>query len=126
MDPPFLNHGAFSFLLRHHGNSHARKLTAAMAMPTPKSTPARTRFEPPSPKAKVRPETTIATRESPRAMVLVKACCKTVTAFSQGEFAWPNARAANVSATSSNARPRIEAKDRQTHKENFFIKSWPS
>ena len=32
-----------------------------MAMPTPKSTPARTRFEPPSPNAKVRPETTIAT-----------------------------------------------------------------
>jgi hypothetical protein len=39
------------------------------------------------PKAKVNPETTIATRERPRAIVLVKACCKTPTAFSQGEFA---------------------------------------
>jgi len=50
------------------------EFTAAMAMPTPKSTPARTRFEPPSPKANVSPDTTIATSESPRAMVLVKAC----------------------------------------------------
>ena len=55
-------------------------------MPTPKSTPARTRFEPPSPKAKVSPATTIATSERPRAMVLVNACCKTLTAFSQGEL----------------------------------------
>jgi len=32
-----------------HGKSQAMKLTAAMAMPTPKRTPASTRFEPPSP-----------------------------------------------------------------------------
>src|SRR6266478_243104 len=78
-----------------HGKSHAMKLTAAMAMPTPKRTPASTRFEPPSPKAKVRPETTIATKERPRAIVLVNACCRTLTAFSQGEAPWAKAGAAN-------------------------------
>lgn len=67
------------------GKSHARKLTAAMAMPTPKSTPARIRFEPPSPKANVKPATTIETSESPRAMVVVNACINTLTAFSHGE-----------------------------------------
>jgi predicted dithiol-disulfide oxidoreductase (DUF899 family) len=36
------------------------------------------RFEPPSPNAKVRPATTIATSESPRAIVLVNACCRTL------------------------------------------------
>src|SRR2546430_7994192 len=78
-----------------HGKSHAMKLTAAMAMPTPKRTPASTRFEPPSPKAKVRPETTIATKDRPRAMVLVNACCRTLTAFSQGEAPWAKAGAAS-------------------------------
>lgn len=56
-----------------------------MAMPTPKRTPAKMRLEPPSPKAKVRPATTMATRDRPRAMVEVNACCNTLTAFSQGE-----------------------------------------
>ena len=37
------------------GKSHDRKFPAAMATPTPKSTPPSTRFEPPSPKAKVSP-----------------------------------------------------------------------
>src|SRR5580700_10625209 len=69
-----------------HGKSQAMKFTAAIAIPTPKRTPARTRFEPPSPNAKVRPDTTIATRESPRAIVLVKACWRTPTAFSHGEL----------------------------------------
>src|SRR6266446_5862728 len=78
-----------------HGKSQAMKLTAAVATPTPKRTPASTRFEPPSPKAKVRPDTTIATRERPRAMVLVNACCRTLTAFSQGEAPWAKAGAAN-------------------------------
>ena len=54
---------------------------------SPCSTPASTRFEPPSPKAKVSPATTIATKDSPRAIVLVNACCRTLTAFSQGD--WP-------------------------------------
>src|SRR4029077_18661377 len=80
----------------------AMKLTAAMAMPTPKRTPASTRFEPPSPKAKVRPDTTIATNERPRAMVLVNACCRTPTAFSTGEAPWAKAGAANT-------RPRAAA-----------------
>jgi hypothetical protein len=56
-----------------------------MAMPTPKRTPARTRFDPPSPKAKVNPATTIETSDNPRAMVVVNACIKTLTAFSHGE-----------------------------------------
>jgi len=47
------------------------------------------------PKAKVNPETTMATRESPRAIVLVKACCRTLTAFSHGELACANAGAAS-------------------------------
>src|SRR5260370_9651114 len=64
-----------------------------MAMPTQKRTPASTRFEPPSPKAKVRPDTTIATKERPRAIVLVNACCRTPTAFSQGEAPWAKAGA---------------------------------
>src|SRR5205823_6437780 len=71
------------------------KLPAAIATAPPKRTPASTRFEPPSPKAKVRPDTTIATRERPRAMVLVNACCRTLTAFSQGEAPWAKAGAAN-------------------------------
>ena len=69
------------------GKSQDRKFAAAMAIPTPKSTLASTRFEAPSPKAKVSPATTIATRDSPRAIVLVNACCRRLTAFSQGD--WP-------------------------------------
>src|ERR1700683_1212626 len=75
------------------GKSQARKLTAAMAIPTPKSTPARTRFEPPSPKAKVSPATTMETSESPRAMVVVNAVIKTLTAFSHCEPPPPCANA---------------------------------
>src|SRR6202167_3479519 len=82
------------------GNFQDRKFTAAIAMPTPKRTPASTRFEPPSPKAKVRPATTIATSERPRAMVLVKAVIRTLTAFSQGE-----APCANPGAAKSNVKP---------------------
>ena len=69
-----------------------------MAIPTPKSTPARTRFEPPSPNAKVKPATTIETSESPRAIVVVNACIKTLTAFSQGDapVAWANAAVAKT------------------------------
>lgn len=69
----------------NHGNSQAMKLTAAMAIPTPNSTPARIRFDPPSPKAKVKPATTMDTSERPRAIVVVNACINTLTAFSQGE-----------------------------------------
>src|SRR6202034_4698111 len=80
------------------GKSQARKLTAAIAIPTPKRTPAKTRLDPPPPKAKVNPATTIATSERPRAMVLVKAVSRTLTAFSQGELpvACANAGAARI------------------------------
>src|SRR6202050_817454 len=89
------------------GKSHDRKFTAAMAIPTPKSTPASTRFEPPSPKANVRPATTMATSERPRAMVLVKAVIRTLTAFSQGE-----APCANAGAAKSNVKPRVTRGER--------------
>src|ERR1700722_185964 len=90
------------------GNSHAMKFTAAMAMPTPKSTPASTRFEPPSPKAKVRPDTTIATSESPRAMVLVNAVWSTLTAFSHGEVpVW-----AKTGAATRSVRPMVTRGER--------------
>ncbi len=42
-------------MLQVPGKSQDRKFTAAMAIPAPKSTPASTRFDPPSPKAKVSP-----------------------------------------------------------------------
>jgi hypothetical protein len=49
-------------------------------------------------KAKVKPETTMATSDSPRAMVLVKACCRTLPAFSHGELACAKAGAATSRA----------------------------
>jgi hypothetical protein len=53
-----------------------------------------------SSKAKVRPATTMATSERPRAMVLVNAVIKTLTAFSQGEApACANAGAATTRPT---------------------------
>jgi hypothetical protein len=70
----------------HPGKSRERKFTAAIAIPTPNRTPARFRFEPPSPNANVSPATTIATKLNPRAIVLVNAVCNTFTAFSHGEF----------------------------------------
>jgi hypothetical protein len=86
------------------------KFTAAMAIPTPKRTPASTRFEPPSPNAKVRPETTMATSERPRAMVLVNEVCRTLTALSQGELpCWAAAGPARRSA-----RP-IVTRDERRH-----------
>src|SRR5579872_6042340 len=87
------------------GNSQARKFTAAIAMPTPKRTPASTLFEPPSPKANVKPETTIATRDNPRAMVLVNAVSSTLTAFSQGELpACAKAGAARIKPVAATSR----------------------
>src|SRR5437016_13249657 len=59
--------------------------------------------------AKVSPETTIATSESPRAMVLGNACCSTLTAFSQGELpVCANAGAARHRATSEERTARVE------------------
>src|SRR5580700_1949253 len=103
------------------GNSHARKFTAAIAIPTPKRTPANTRFEPPSPKAKVRPATTMATRDRPRAIVLVKACCNTLTAFSQGEApAWAKPGAARSNVVNEARSTRVEPQPR-TRFQSFFI-----
>src|SRR5277367_3232582 len=96
------------------GKSHVRKFTAAIAIPTPNRTPASTRFEPPSPNAKVRPATTMATSERPRAMVLVKACCRTLTAFSQGEAPWAKPGAASASAAREARVTRTENQQRRT------------
>src|ERR1700691_3352794 len=104
-----------SCVIQLPGKSQARKFTAAMAMPTPKSTPASTRFEPPSPKAKVRPATTMATSERPRAMVLVKAVIKTLTAFSQGEVPCANAGAAR-----SSVKPRVTRGERSQEVRRYF------
>src|SRR6266436_1374104 len=78
------------------GKSQDRKFTAAMAIPAPKSTPPSTRFEAPSPKAKVSPATTIATKDSPRAIVLVNARRRTLTAFSQADSPLTCANAADA------------------------------
>jgi len=75
-------------------------------MPTPKRTPASTRFEPLSPKAKVRLDTTIATKERPRAIVLVNACCRTLTAFSQGEATLGEGRCGQQQAQSGSGQCR--------------------
>src|SRR5580704_8088738 len=104
------------------GKSHARKFTAAMAIPTPKSTPASTRFDPPSPKAKVSRVTTIATSERPRAMVLVKAVSKTLTAFSQGELPpCANTGAARNRATVEARTARVERSRQETIFQRLFM-----
>src|ERR1700688_2573488 len=94
-----------------------------MAMPTPKSTPASTRFEPPSPNAKVSPATTMETSERPRAIVVVNACIKTLTAFSQGEP--PAACAHAVVARTRDEENAMNAgrSQRETNllRKNFFI-----
>src|SRR5438128_1295578 len=79
-------------------NSQLMKLTAVTAMPTPKTIPAIRRLEPPSPKAKARPPTTIAMRLRALAIVVVKLVRNTVTAFSQG----PDCAKLGVVATSTN------------------------
>src|SRR5579864_2046629 len=66
------------------GKSQERKLTAAIAMPMPKTIPANMRLFPPSPKANIKPPTTMATRLRPFAIGPVKAFCSCCTAFSQG------------------------------------------
>jgi len=99
------------------GKSQDRKFAVAMAIPTPKSTPASTRFEPPSPKAKVSPATTIATKDSPRAIVLVNACCRTLTAFSQGD--WPLTCANAPDARIRDGENATEA-DRNQRETDFF------
>src|SRR5487761_1757162 len=99
------------------------KLTAAMAMPTPNSTPARIRFDPPSPKAKVKPATTMETSDRPRAMVVVNACIKTLTAFSQGEppADWANAADARISEQENVTNAGRSQRETNMFRKNFFI-----
>src|SRR3989442_1011943 len=108
---------------KNQGKSQARKLTAAMAIPTPKSTPASTRFEPPSPKAKVRPATTMETSERPRAIVVVNACIKTLTAFSHGEppAAWANAADARISEKENVTNAGRAQRETNLFRRIFFI-----
>src|SRR5437773_661420 len=121
---PGYRHGSvlpFFGSIHYPGKSQAMKFTAAMAMPTPNRTPARTRFEPPSPNAKVKPASTIATRERPRAMVLVNACMRTLTAFSQGEPVCANPGAARIKAAARTARFRLMCLSREAVRESLFI-----
>src|SRR5207302_11356528 len=90
-----------------------------MAIPTPNKTPARILLEPPSPKAKVSPATTIATSDSPRAIVLVNACWSTLTAFSQGD--WP-AACANAAAARIRDEQNTTEADRSQPGTDFFRK----
>src|SRR5580658_10134077 len=111
-----------SCVIQLPGKSQARKFTAAIAMPTPNSTPASTRFEPPSPKANVRPATTMATSERPRAMVLVNAVMRTLTAFSHGELPpCANAGAARNRATVEARTARVERSQRETIFQRLFM-----
>jgi hypothetical protein len=73
------------------------------------------------PKAKVRPETTMATSESPRAMVLVKACCSTFTALSHGEFACAKAGTARARPNAAIANPYATNRRRRTMPERCFM-----
>jgi hypothetical protein len=79
--------------------SQVRKFTARTAIPIPKTIPAKVRFAPPSPKAKVSPPITRAISASPFAMGPVNDCCSTFTAFSQGELACARALPAVTSIT---------------------------
>src|SRR5581483_5804000 len=88
-----------------------------MAMSTPKSTPARMRFEPPAPKAKVKPATTMETSERPRAMVVVNACIKTLTAFSHGE---PPAASANAADARISEQEHVTSAGRSQRETNLF------
>src|SRR5216683_2098195 len=66
------------------GKSQDRKFTAAIAIPMPKTIPANIRLFPPSPKANIKPPTTIATRLKPFAIGPVKPVWSCWTAFSHG------------------------------------------
>ena len=111
------------YVVYEAGKSQARKLTAAMAMPTPNRTPAMILFEPPSPKANVSPATTIETSERPRAIVVVNACIKTLTAFSQGDapVAWANAAVAKISDKENATDAGRSQRETNLLRSNFFI-----
>jgi hypothetical protein len=68
-------------------------------------------------KANVNPDTTMATSDSPRAMVVVNACCRTLAAFSQGEFAC--AREADTRNRVMKSVKRARTKIPKRNRENF-------
>jgi len=59
----------------------------------------------------------MATSDSPRAMVVVKACCRTLAAFSQGEFAC--AEAADTRNRIMKSADRARTKILRPNRENF-------
>src|SRR6266508_2876196 len=96
-------------LAMDHGKSQLMKLTAPIAIPTPKTMPASIRLDSPSPKANMSPPTTMATRLKPRAIGPVKAVLRTSTAFSHGDAAYTGAAPARMASTTASGigeRPR--------------------
>src|SRR6266404_7783062 len=67
----------------------------------------------------------MATSDSPRAMVLVKACCRTLTAFSNGEFAWAKAGAANAKAQTMARNRSVGRKNERLWAKNRFMEWTP-
>src|SRR5258708_14140168 len=68
----------------------------------------------------------MATSERPRAMVLVKACCSTLTAFSQGEApVWPKAGAARNRATTAVLRNRKRNINERKHVQRDMVTDMP-
>jgi len=67
-------------------------------------------------KAKVRPDTTMATSDRPRAIVLVNACWRTLTAFSHGELLVVCAKAGAASI-----KQKIMLRNRGASRENEMV-----
>src|SRR5260370_34373480 len=85
--------------------------TAPIAMPTPKTIPASMRLESPSPKANMSPPTTMATRLKPLAIGLVRAACRTLTAFYHGEDCDKSAEGLSMRAQTT--RQKTPGEDRR-------------
>jgi hypothetical protein len=77
-------------------------------------------------KANVNPETTMATSDNPRAIVLVKACCSTFTAFSHGEFPCAKAGTASARVIAAIPNPRASNRKPRTNREHRFMEEAPS
>src|SRR5437016_2872470 len=103
------------------GKSQDRKFTAAMAIPTPKSTPASTRFEPPFTDGEGEPGHDNRNQGQPRAIVLVNAFCRRLTAFSQGD--WPLTCANAADARIKDGENATEA-GRSQREADFFRKAF--
>src|SRR2546423_12811482 len=73
------------------------KFTAPTAIPTPKITPESVRLAAPSPKANIKPPTTIATSASPVAIGPVNAVWSDCTAWVHGDVVdWPKTSSASA------------------------------